>query len=609
MNNAWRFSGRDLIPALVLFLALCWGETAQAKTSVFSTPHNLSASGGLGTSSGQPGVAFAGEQRVCVFCHVPHRATAGGPLWSRELLPEEPDLKYTPYQSTTINANPKPDKPTGASRLCLSCHDGTIALTQYTGTPLLESVKLQPGTAANLTTDLSDDHPISFSYTEMLAQASHLVSPSALPASVKVDKGGFLQCTSCHDPHDNQYGNFLVLNNGSPDKPGYSPGSQLCVACHAPTEWPASSHHYSQSPSLANGCLNCHSVHSAPGAVRLLKHPNDEDNCLASCHNGIDTDSMNVKPLFAAGMHRHPIDEIKGRGVHDENETLPAENYHVQCVDCHNPHQVNGSGAPLSNPPFIDGRLKGVRKDSLGGEADTEYEVCFKCHAGASSSKFTGYTETLVNRMILEPDQSYRFDLRNPSFHPVLTVRKGTGASLLLELQPGLKQIYCTDCHNNDQSAKAGGSGPNGPHGSAYEHILIAQYEMPIVGATRDPYNKNQYALCFRCHEELYVMGNGSAFSDPGVNHHDTHVKQRLIPCFACHDPHGTSQRMLATAQNNAHLINFNKDYAAGTVVATPVYQTLAPGKGNCTVNCHTVAGNNHAYSQTGVFKLLRQAR
>lgn len=609
MTISRRFSSRGILPLVLIPLALLWVEAAQAKISVLSSPHNLSASGGQGTTSGKPGIAFSGEQRVCVFCHVPHQATAGGPLWSRELPPSEDPFKYTPYQSTTIKANPKPDLPTGGSRLCLSCHDGTIALTRYSSSPLVDLVKLAPGSSANLTTDLSDDHPISFSYTDALAQASHLVSPGSLPSSVKLEKGIFLQCTSCHDPHDNQYGNFLVINNGNADRAGYLPGSQLCVACHTPTGWPQSSHHYSQSPALTSGCLSCHAVHNAPGPVRLLKHAQEEDNCLASCHNGVDTNSINVKPLFGPAMHRHPVDELKGRGVHDENEALPALNYHVQCVDCHNPHQVNRSKAPLSAPPNIDGRLEGVRIDALGAQAATEFDICFKCHAGPSASKFAGYTETVTNRMIMEHDESNRFDLRNPSYHPVLGDRKGNGASLLVDLRPGMTRIYCTDCHNSDQSAKAGGGGANGPHGSAYEHILMAQYEMPAVGAPRDPYNKSQYALCFRCHDELYVMGNGSAFSDPGTNHHDTHVRQRLIPCFVCHDPHGTSQRMLATAQNNAHLINFNKEHAAGPTVAAPIYQTLAAGTGNCTVNCHTVAGNNHAYSQTGVFKMFRQRR
>jgi hypothetical protein len=33
-------------------------------------------------------------------------------------------------------------------------------------------------------------------------------------------------------------------------------------------------------------------------------------------------------------------------------------------------------------------------------------------------------------------------------------------------------RILCTDCHNSDDNREFGGSGPNGPHGSRFTHIL-----------------------------------------------------------------------------------------------------------------------------------------
>ncbi len=66
---------------------------------------------------------------------------------------------------------------------------------------------------SNLGTDLSDDHPVSFEYTDALAGSDgQLVSPSVLTGAVKLDRDGQLQCTSCHDPHDDTYGNFLVMD-------------------------------------------------------------------------------------------------------------------------------------------------------------------------------------------------------------------------------------------------------------------------------------------------------------------------------------------------------------------------------------------------------------
>ena len=610
------------LAAVAALAAALLSGPAHGRMSVFDSPHNLSASGGRNRTSGRPGVVFSEEQQVCIFCHVPHNAQPGTPLWSRALPAES--TNYRLYnESTTLNASPKPDKPTGGSRLCLSCHDGTIALNKYTRSPIT-SDKFMPadqdlslGAAknasinANLTTDLRDDHPFSFLYTEALAQKSHLVSPSLLPAQIRLE-GGSLECTACHDPHDNQYGNFLVLNNGSddPTKSNYMTGSPLCTSCHQPEEWNYSTHNNKAKPSLGHECLNCHVVHNAPGALRLLGYPKPEANCLSSCHDSsADAASSNVKPLFGLNMYRHPVDSHNpAPGMdHDEKESLPAQNYHVQCVDCHNPHQVSAADAPLSAPPRIDGRLKGVRKDILGSLATTEYDICFKCHAGAFAPKFSGVTEIMPNRVIADPDQMERFDIRNPSFHPVTADRRTAGASLITELQPVMTRIYCTDCHNSDQSAKAmsgqgtkplevGSGGPNGPHGSRYPHILIARYDMPFLGASRDPYNNNLYSLCFRCHSADYVMSSGSAFVGLAVNLHQFHVRDNQIPCFACHDPHGAPFQRGATAANNAHLINFDKGYAVGAAVANPVYLSSGPGSGSCTVNCHTVAGNTHDY-------------
>ena len=240
-----------------------------------------------------------------------------------------------------------------------------------------------------------------------------------------------------------------------------------------------------------------------------------------------------------------------------------------------------------------------------------EYEVCYRCHAGANAFKFASVTETPPNRMIAEPDLANRFDFQNPSFHPVSADRKTAGASLLIEVQPAMKRIYCCDCHNNNLGSKAGGSGANGPHGSQYEHILIAEYDMPAAGATRPSYNKSQYALCYRCHSEDYIMGTGTAFSNlgnNGGNEHAAHVRDRQIPCFACHDPHGVPWKLGATPANNSHLINFDRYYAAGLAVPTPFYLSNSSGSGSCTVNCHTVAGNTRDYAAT-LAKRLQQLK
>ncbi len=82
----------------------------------------------------------------------------------------------------------------------------------------------------NLGTDLSQDHPVSFTYnSQLVSQAAlaspeeELAAPSALTGNVKLDHNSQMQCTSCHDPHNDQFGNFLVMDNA---------GSALCTICH-----------------------------------------------------------------------------------------------------------------------------------------------------------------------------------------------------------------------------------------------------------------------------------------------------------------------------------------------------------------------------------------
>ena len=83
--------------------------------SIVNTVHNLSVSG--------PGtIRAASESEICIFCHTPHNSSPRPPLWNRP----DPGFNYTLYGSSTTQANP--GQPAGSSILCLSCHDGTIAL-------------------------------------------------------------------------------------------------------------------------------------------------------------------------------------------------------------------------------------------------------------------------------------------------------------------------------------------------------------------------------------------------------------------------------------------------------------------------------------------------
>ena len=66
------------------------------------------------------------EREICIFCHTPHGASAtDGPLWNHQTS----TAIYQTFSSPTLTAlGITIGPPNGASRLCLSCHDGTVAL-------------------------------------------------------------------------------------------------------------------------------------------------------------------------------------------------------------------------------------------------------------------------------------------------------------------------------------------------------------------------------------------------------------------------------------------------------------------------------------------------
>ena len=326
-------------------LTLIWVAAALGGDIQFSK-HNLSVSG--------PGeVKAVSEAQICIFCHTPHSARQDIPyLWNRQ----DQTVSYIPYQSSTLVA--RVGQPTGASKMCLSCHDGTIALgaivSEPEEIPFQGGIRFIPEGPSRIGTDLSDDHPISFVYDSSLAQEKPgLVDPVLLPPAVQLDNTGQLQCTACHDPHDDTFGNFLVMSNLF---------SGLCTSCHAIDGWQFSAHALSNArwngqdanpwPNTdfrtvaENGCENCHQPHTAPRPVRLLKQFFEEDTCLV-CHNGnvaaTDIESELTKP------YGHFVQDYLG--IHDASEDFSSIGVrpHVECEDCHN-HPLASQGFPAPPP-------------------------------------------------------------------------------------------------------------------------------------------------------------------------------------------------------------------------------------------------------------------
>jgi len=200
-------------------------------TGVASTPHNLSVSG--------PGeVRSLTETEICKFCHVPHNPLANTPLWGHALS-QVSRYDVPEVRSGRSSHTPAP-QPDGASRLCLSCHDGTVALGEMANRaeriPMAGADHLAPGRPGFLGTDLSGSHPVSFvvpdgdqgSEEPGFDIGLRPLSAIRQDPDVRLDRDGKMQCTTCHDPHSDRFyrpgevPRFWV-------KPSFE---EVCLTCH-----------------------------------------------------------------------------------------------------------------------------------------------------------------------------------------------------------------------------------------------------------------------------------------------------------------------------------------------------------------------------------------
>lgn len=226
-------------PWLIGMVGIVCGITAfTASSGIVGSRHDLRTFLGLGANA-----------ELCVVCHTPHDAdgntgtgtlVAGAPLWNHA----ETAATFTMYSaggSTTLDGTEDP-QPTGASKLCLSCHDGTVGVDNYGGGSNTAG-PLPPTNPFYVGVDLQTQHPISITYEDGL-------DPGLQPQTNTITVGGYtppggtpfpsrtgtiaellipdgkVQCSSCHDVH-----NTLVATSAAMLRVDMS-NSSLCLTCH-----------------------------------------------------------------------------------------------------------------------------------------------------------------------------------------------------------------------------------------------------------------------------------------------------------------------------------------------------------------------------------------
>lgn len=236
--------------ALLALIAFAVSVPLNAGT-ILGTKHDFT---GLNLRAGvvaMPTVAFSDLGSPCVYCHIPpdkpdgDSTKAGGiPGWNRFV----PAVNtYQIYDSRTLDN--KVRSPSGISLLCLSCHDGTMAVDMTVfkpntwrssedaalhlringGDSLMNCGKCHNGEAAHsieikhIGTDLQNDHPFSMTYaglTNMDPDFRAPDGPYGFDNGIKLYDGK-VECATCHNVHNPDID--LLLRARS---------DRLCETCH-----------------------------------------------------------------------------------------------------------------------------------------------------------------------------------------------------------------------------------------------------------------------------------------------------------------------------------------------------------------------------------------
>lgn len=406
------------------------------------------------------------------------------------------------------------------------------------------------------------------------------------PATLPLDPNARIACMTCHQPHNSPTDDGSLLR--SADRVG------LCVECHtlADTATPAAHLDPSSTGALWPGgqygstfpaitdtsqtasCAGCHQAHGWPDSNDLDRdYPrlqiDLEENLCYTCHDGSPA-TADVRADFQKSSV-HPL--TMASEVHQPGEAATVTARHVECEDCHGPHdavaRVNLPGAATAPRP-ASGPLEGVQGVNLAGNAvqpaSYEYELCFRCHADSPN-----LPSPATPRQFPESNVRVEFDGSKASYHPVAVQGTNSAVPSLISGWDETSLMSCTTCHNNDDGPVAGGSGANGPHGSDWPSLLERRYET----ADNTGFSTAAYAMCFKCHSWNSIQ-SGTSFDD-----HNKHINGEDTPCNVCHDPH---------ASDNPKLINFDTSVVF-PFNGTLLYESTGTHNGRCTLSCH---GKNH---------------
>ncbi|MBL1275012.1 MAG: hypothetical protein COB30_002895 [Ectothiorhodospiraceae bacterium] len=596
---------------IAVLLAVFLGNVALAGSlptgrisDVRNTKHNLSALSSSGLA--RTVQSSDGEEEICVFCHTPHGAnlSAPGPLWNRNLSV----ATYNTYNSGSLDATMEGvalDQPNGISKLCLSCHDGTIAIGNVTnrsgsggyetsaialsgvegdGTIPAGPYGANTGFTRRIGTDLSNDHPISFTYDTALANKDGELRDPAGEAEIGNRtpgvqphvplENGQVQCNSCHDPHIRDASDatknikFLRLNRFqkvSPTSTTFSEANDIiCMACHDKDGWVGSAH---ATDTVANeiytdaaadlrefprgtavwetACLTCHDTHTVQGSRRLLREGVDgptgasgeklggsaaiEETCFA-CHSsdggtltsqGLNTEVPDIKTDFNLG------------GTYATH--MPLTNAEqVAGVEMHDIGTVGSDSQETGQrgKDFIESQGS-LGKASAGGSLNNRHVECTDCHNPHRVTRRRLFnTDHLTGGM--DSAGTHAHDISDITAETPYSTHNNL-ASGVLRGTFGVEPVYGAGNDFNNEPTdfiiKRGDPGTPG-FGSGTTNIT-------------EPYVTREYQICLKCHSNFAydtppMMAQSIATTINDINHVTQYTNQaREFNSPASHEGEG----------------------------------------------------------------------
>jgi len=126
-------------------------------------------------------------------------------------------------------------QPSGVSKLCLSCHDGTVAIDNFDGNSAGTVLIDDYDAGYKINADLNRTHPISITYNTADAGLNPVTTTMGTSGTIEdVLDNNKVQCSTCHDVHDlESVSGTHLLRVKTKGAAGTGVGaSSLCLVCH-----------------------------------------------------------------------------------------------------------------------------------------------------------------------------------------------------------------------------------------------------------------------------------------------------------------------------------------------------------------------------------------